>query len=62
MSKKQKEVAVYKGDTFIYVGTVKECATHLNVKPETIQYYLTDSYARKLAKRKNSECPLESFS
>lgn len=49
------EYAVYKGDELIVIGTAEECAKQLNVKPETIYYYTTDAYKRKLKKRKNPE-------
>lgn len=45
-------VAMYKGDDFLFEGTIEECAAHRNVKPETIYYYTTPAYERKLAKRK----------
>jgi hypothetical protein len=57
--KKQLEVAMYKGDTFLFAGTVKECAAHRKVKPATIRYYLTQAYANKLASRKRSRNPIQ---
>lgn len=48
-----KEYAVYKGDNLLAMGTAEECAEALNVKAETIYYYTTDAYKRKLEKRKN---------
>lgn len=51
----KKEYAVYKGDTLLVIGTADECAKELNVKPETIYYYTTEAYARKLEKRKRPE-------
>jgi hypothetical protein len=47
------EYAVYKGDTLLCIGTVKECAAELNVLPETIKFYTTPTYQRRLSKRKN---------
>lgn len=58
MARKSKEIALYKGDELIFIGTIQECAAQRNVQPETIRYYLTDAYARKLAKRKRSRRPL----
>jgi hypothetical protein len=49
---KVKEYAVYKGDDLICIGTANECANRLGVLPETIRYYLTPTYQRKIAKRK----------
>jgi hypothetical protein len=48
------EYAVYKGDTFICMGTVNECAEHMNVLPETVKFYTTPTYAKRIAKRKNA--------
>jgi len=49
------EYAVYKGDEFICVGTIKECARYMDVLPETVRYYTTPAYQRRLAKRKNAQ-------
>ena len=52
-----KEYAVYKGEQLLAVGTATECAEELNVKPETIHFYTTPTYMRRLMKRKNpSNC------
>ena len=53
-----KEYAVYKGDKFITSGTAEECAAFMGVKPETVKYYTTPTYQRKLSRRKNSRNPL----
>lgn len=47
-----REVAVYRGDDMIATGTVREVAAQLKVKPNTIRFYLTPAYERRLAKRK----------
>lgn len=49
------DYAIYKGDTFLCVGSDKECAKFMGVKPETIRWYLSPAYQRRLAKRKKSE-------
>ncbi|QNG60370.1 hypothetical protein H4O14_02250 [Bacillus sp. PAMC26568] len=46
-----KEYAVYKGDTFICIGTVEECANYLDVSPQTIRFYLSPAYKKRIAKR-----------
>ncbi|MEN2765749.1 hypothetical protein [Ornithinibacillus xuwenensis] len=46
-----KEYAVYKGDEFLCLGTAIECADKLGVKADTIVYYTSPAYQRKLAKR-----------
>ncbi|MGX1195729.1 hypothetical protein [Metabacillus sp. SLBN-84] len=58
MARNMIEVAVYKGDEFVCSGTVNECAAFRNVKPDTIRYYLTAAYQRKLEKRKGSRNPI----
>lgn len=52
------EVAVYKGDTFLTLGTVKECADYLGMKEETLKFYLTHTYRKRLEKRKNLKTQL----
>ena len=51
--RKKNEYAVYKGDTLLAIGTAVECAEELNVLPDTIKFYTTPTYQRRLAKRKN---------
>lgn len=51
---KVKEYVVYKGESFVCLGTIKECAQHMGVLPETVRYYTTPAYQRKLAKRKRA--------
>jgi hypothetical protein len=36
------------------MGTVQECARHMGVLPETVQYYTTPTYQKRLAKRKKA--------
>lgn len=50
----RKEYVVYKGETFVCMGTVQECARHMGVLPETVQYYTTPTYQKRLAKRKKA--------
>lgn len=40
--------ALYKGDEFIDLGTIKELAKKLNVKPKTIRFYGTPSYQKRI--------------
>lgn len=47
-----KEYAMYKGDNLLGIGTIKELAKQLNVKPETIRFYKYNSY-KKRVKEKN---------
>ncbi|MDR6794203.1 hypothetical protein J2W89_003373 [Pseudarthrobacter oxydans] len=54
----KREVAVYKGDELLSIGSIAECAQELNVLPGTIAFYLTPAYERRLALRKNCRKPL----
>lgn len=45
------DYAIYKDDEFIFLGKVNECAERLGVKNETIRYYTSQAYSRKLEKR-----------
>lgn len=47
------EYALYKGDKFIDIGTAKELAKKCNVKPETIEFYASPSYLKRLEKVKD---------
>jgi len=41
------EFAVYKGDTFKFIGTAKECAERLEVKVDTILFQSTPVYRKR---------------
>lgn len=45
------EYAIYKGDDLLIIGTREECAKELDVKPETISFYCTPSYKKRVADR-----------
>ncbi|OEH53015.1 hypothetical protein AQ616_18425 [Oceanobacillus sp. E9] len=49
----QKEWAIYKGDQFVFMGTTNECAKELGVHPDTIRFYSTPIYKKRLEKRGN---------
>ncbi|MEK5390190.1 hypothetical protein NSQ59_07370 [Margalitia sp. FSL K6-0131] len=44
--------AVYKGDTFICLGTMKECADYLGVREDTVKFYRSNAYKRRGSKHK----------
>ncbi|WP_224771191.1 hypothetical protein [Metabacillus idriensis] len=50
-----KEYAVYKGEDILCIGTIKECAEFMNVLPDTIKFYMTPSYLKRVAKRKKAK-------
>ena len=47
MSRKKCIYALYRGDTFIDLGTIEELAKKEKVSEKTIQYYRTPAYRRK---------------
>ncbi|MDM5237473.1 hypothetical protein QUF83_15210 [Bacillus cereus] len=49
-----KEYIVYKGESFVCLGTIQECAQHMGVLPKTVRYYATPSYKKRAAKRKKA--------
>ena len=49
--------ALYKGENHITDGTIKEIAKHQKVKKETIYFYQTNAYMKKLEKRKTVRNP-----
>ena len=49
-----KTYALYRGDDNICDGTIDEIAKKRHVKPETIKWYLSHVYQRRLAQRKHS--------
>ncbi|MDA2636396.1 hypothetical protein ACQKGB_27215 [Bacillus tropicus] len=51
---KVKKYAVYKGESFVCVGTILQCAQHMGVRLETVKFYKTPAYKRRVVKRKNA--------
>lgn len=52
-----KEYALYKGEEILSIGTICEIAKELNIMPQTVRYYKTNAYKRKLARR-NTKNPM----
>ena len=46
--RKPIEFAVYKGDTFKFIGTAKECAERLEVKADTIRFQSSPTYRKRM--------------
>lgn len=57
--KKNKEFAMYKGDELLGIGTAKELAEKLNVKVETIRFYNTPTYKKRVKQGKNRKVLVE---
>ena len=47
MRKSKTIYALYKGDTFLDLGTVPELARYLKVKKETIRFYNSKRYKQR---------------
>ena len=54
MYRKENVYAVYKGDEFLDLGTAKELAERMGVRPETIKFMTYPSYQRQIERRKKS--------
>lgn len=52
MANPEKEYALYKGDELIGMGTKKELAKQLGVKPQTIHFYATPSYTNRTSEKR----------
>lgn len=48
-----EEFAVYRGEEFICMGTLQECADHMGVSIKTMSFYTFPVYQRRVAERKN---------
>ena len=54
MGRKKDIYALYKGDTFINLGTIEEIAKSENVKPRTIRYLQTPCYKKRFKEDDNN--------
>lgn len=50
---KENIYALYRGEKFIGVGTKRELAELLNVKVETISFYATPAYKKRINQAKS---------
>lgn len=50
----KKQYALYKGDNFLMMGTIKELAVKRKVKERTIYFYLTPTYKKRRKDSNNS--------
>ena len=41
------DYALYKGDTFIMIGKIKEIAEYLGVSERTVHFYATPTYMKR---------------
>ena len=47
------DYAVYRGDTFLFMGTSKECANYLGVTVNTVYFYTTPRYRKRFESDSN---------
>lgn len=47
--------ACYEGENNVFTGTKKECAEYWDVKVETISFYNTQTYKRRIKGKHNSK-------
>lgn len=52
--KRQQEWALYKGEELLAMGTMREIADAVNVSEETIYFYSSPAYEKRVAKRRNA--------
>ena len=45
--KKKNEYAIYKGDSFLFLGTVEEIANHFGVKKSTVYFWNSPAYKKR---------------
>ncbi|MFY0760213.1 hypothetical protein AB1K32_15185 [Metabacillus dongyingensis] len=45
------DLAVYKGDEFICLGTARECAEYMGIKVDSVRFYLSPVYKRRIEAR-----------
>ena len=50
---REKNYALYRGEKFLGIGTKKELAELLNVKLETVSFYATPSYKKRINEAKS---------
>ena len=50
-----KIFAVYRGDTFEFMGTREEVCEHYGVKPDTVWYWSSSANKRRVAEREREQ-------
>ena len=44
---KKIEYALYKGDVFLMIGTIKEIADNLNIKEKSVMFFNSPTYQKR---------------
>ena len=47
------EYALYKGDNFLDIGTIKDLSKRYNISVKTLRWYSTPCYKNKIKNKKN---------
>ncbi len=55
------DYAMYKGDELLHIGTIEEIAKAHGVLQQTIRFYTTPAYRRRVSKREKAENYIEVF-
>lgn len=55
------DYAMYKGDELLHIGTIEEIAKVHGVLQQTIRFYATPAYRRRVSKREKAENYIEVF-
>lgn len=58
--KKLKSIyAIYDGDEFLTEGTAKEIADKLGIKPDTIYFYASSTYSKRMVDKPNARIAIK---
>jgi len=52
MGRKACEFALYKGEEILAMGTIKEIAAEVGVKPSSVRFYKSPTYSKRCPKGK----------
>ena len=56
-----EEYALYKGEDILDIGTIGEIAEKTGVKKDTVNFYRTQAYKKRLEKRKSQNARILVF-
>ena len=55
-SAKPFEYALYRGDEFLDVGTIRQLSKNLGIKENTMRYLASNKHYERVSSRKSSAC------
>lgn len=59
MSKQNLEYALYRGETFIACGTIKEISKETGLKKSTLYFYTSEKYKKRLINSNEGMCMIK---